>query len=163
MWGIKDHHTLEAKVPVVIPRSVWLERVLPQTGYGKIHIIELPVVPIEKCANLKASCDALRQAQELHKQGFYDEAVGKCRLALEPLFEENEAKKKTLKRSWETRLGKVTYDWLNASFIVLKEPTNKAHHSPATYFDQLDAEMLLAVTTALVAYAAQAEAEPVIS
>lgn len=158
-WGIKDHYYLTARVPVVIPRSNWVEKVLPQTGYGKIHIIELPAVPIEQCLGLKAAYDALRQAQELHKQGFYDEAVGKCRLALEPFFEETQDKKKILKRSWETRLGKVTYDWLNASFIALKEPTNKPHHSPTTYFDQLDAEMLLAVTTALVAYAVQTEAE----
>lgn len=169
VWGIKDHHCLGARVPIVIPRTIWVENVLPQTGYGKIYIIELPAVPVEKCSGLKTACDALHQAQELHKQGFYDEAVGKCRLALEPFFEETEdiapngGRKKVLKRSWETRLGKVTYDWLNASFIALKEPTNKPHHSPTTYFDQLDAQMLLAVTTALVAYAVQAEAEPVTS
>jgi hypothetical protein len=169
IWGIKEHHCLYLKAPVVISRSAWVQNVLPQTGYGKIHIIELPAVPIEKCANLKVSCDALCQAQEFHKQGHYDEAVGKCRLALEPFFEDSEqlapngGRKKVLKRSWETRLGKLTYDWLNASFIALKEPTNKPHHSPASYFDQLDAQMLLAVTTALVAYAAQFEAESVTS
>jgi hypothetical protein len=64
-----------------------VQNVLPQTAYGKILILELPAVPFEKCAGLKAACDALLQAQELYKQGFYHDAVGKCRLVLEPFFE----------------------------------------------------------------------------
>lgn len=172
VWGMKDHHCLVARVPVVIPRTVWVQNVLPQTGYGKILILELPAVPIEKCAGLKAACDALLQAQELYKQGFYHDAVGKCRLALEPFFEtveknlpEGEKRRvPILKPSWEVRLGAATYTWLNAAFVALKKPTNKPHHlSNSPQFDQLDAQMLLAVTTAVVAYAVQIEAEPITS
>src|SRR5882724_310425 len=169
VWGIKDHHRLEAKVHVVIPRTVWVQNVLPQTGYGKILILELPAVPIEKCDGLKAACDALLQAQELYKQGFYHDAVGKCRLALEPFFETVEKNLPeggkrgvpVLKPSWEDRLGKATYIWLNEAFLALKRPTNEPHHlSTSPQFDQLDAQMLLAVTTAVIAYAVQVEAEP---
>lgn len=171
-WGIKDHHRLGANVQIVIPRTVWVQNVLPQTGYGKILILELPAVPIEKCAGLKGACDALLQAQELYKQGFYHDAVGKCRLALEPFFESVEKnlpggeKRRVpeLKSSWEARLGEATYTWLNAAFLALKKPTNEPHHlSNSPQFDQLEAQMLLAVTTAVVVYAVQVEAEPVTS
>jgi hypothetical protein len=172
VWGIKDHHCLYLKAPVVIPRSAWVQNVLPQTGYGKILIIELPAVPIEKCAGLKAACDALLQAQELYKNGFYHDAVGKCRLALDPFFVTVQKKLlkgekrgvPVLKPSWEARLGKATYTWLNEAFLALKKPTNEPHHpSNSPQFDQLDAQMLLAVTTAVVAYAVQVDAEPVTS
>jgi hypothetical protein len=172
VWGIKDRHCLHLKAHVVIPRSAWVQNVLPQTGYGKILIIELPAVPIEKCAALKAACDALLQAQELYKNGFYHDAVGKCRLALDPFFETVEKimpegdKRRVpiLKSSWEDRLGKATYIWLNEAFLALKKPMNEVHHpSSSPQFDQLDAQMLLAVTTAVVAYAAQVEAEPITS
>jgi hypothetical protein len=172
VWGMKDHHCLVARVPVVIPRTVWLQNVLPQTGYGKVLILELPAVPLENCAGLKAACDVLLHAQELYKQGFYHDAVGKCRLALEPFFETVEKnlpdgekrRVPVLKPSWEARLGQVTYTWLNEAFLALKKPTNEPHHlSSSPQFDQLDAQMLLAVTTALVAYAVQIETENPIS
>jgi hypothetical protein len=172
VWGLKEHHRLEAKAHIVIPRTAWVQNVLPQTGYGKILIFELPAVPIEKCAGLKAASDALLQAQELYKQGFYHDAIGKCRLALDPFFETvqkefpggEKRQVPVLKPSWETRLGEVTYTWLNAAFLTLKKPANEPHHpSNLPPFDQLDAQMLLAVTTAIVAYAVQIEAEPVIS
>ncbi len=151
VWGLKDHHSISANhIQIVIPRSNWINQVLPATGYGKIHIIELPAIPIESSSQLRAAHSALLQAQEMYNQGFYDDTVGKCRLALEPFFEVNEAKKMILKTSWETRLGKATYNWLNEASIALKQPTNRPHHSPAMYFNRLAAQMLLAVTTAVV-------------
>ncbi len=61
--------------------------------------------------------------------------------------------------SAETRLGQATYDWLNASFIAVKDPTNRASHPSSTSFGQLDAQMLLTVVTALIAYALKTECE----
>jgi hypothetical protein len=156
VWGLMNHHRLYAKPEIVIPQSIWLKQILPNTGYGTIQIIELPVVPVGKSSRFKTACDALLQAQQFHAKGYYDDAVGKCRLALEPFFEDNEERKKILKRSWETRLGKATYDWLNASFLAIKNPTNKPHHSPNPHYLRLDSQMLLSVTTALVVYAIEA-------
>jgi len=167
VWGLKEHHRMQTNLQVVIPRSVWIERVLPGTEFAKVHIIELAAVPIENCAGLKESFEALQQAQKLESQGFYREAVGKCRLALEPFFEKidktddkGETKKiPVLKAAWQTRLGKATYDWLNASLSILKGPTNQAVHLSSAHFDQLEAQMFLAVTTAVVAYAIKVQPE----
>jgi hypothetical protein len=167
VYGLTKHHRLLGQINVVVPRSVWVERVLPQTGFGQIHILELPVVPIESCASLKGAFDALQQALKLEKQGFYNEAVSKCRFALEPFFEKVEKvgqdgqkiKVPALKSAWQTRLGRATYDWLNASFVAVKDPTNRASHVSSTSFGQLDAQMLLTVATALIAYAVKTECE----
>jgi hypothetical protein len=161
VWGLKARHNLQARVQLVIHRSVWVEQVLLGTEFAKIHIIELPAVPIESCSQLKSSFEALRTAQKLESQGFYHEAVGKCRIALEPFFEmvdkpdaKGENKKvPMLKSSWQTRLGQATYEWLNASLAGLKGSTNQAVHLSSTTFDQLETQMFLAVTTAIVAYA----------
>jgi len=106
---------------------------------------------------------ALQQAQELHKIGLYDEAVGKCRVALDKFFEHEEKtgddnkirRVPILAKSWEKKLGKCTYDWLNNSLAVLKEAANKSHHSPNAHYDQFDSQMIIAITTTLVAYAAR--------
>jgi len=105
----------------------------------------------------------LEKAQKRLAEGDWQDAIRDCRLALEPFFEKKEVigpDGKTrdvpiLKRSWETRLGNATYDWLNASFGAIKDPGNRATHTIGA-FDEITAQMLLTVTTALVAYAARA-------
>src|SRR5579859_3384432 len=161
IWGLKEHHRMFSKVPAEIPRSKWIEQVLPQTEFAKIHILELPAIPLESCAAMKAAFDALQHAYKLESQGFYDDAVAKCRVALEPFFERAEIiddkgeKRKVpiLKSSWQTQLGRVTYDWLNAALIAMKRAADEPHHLSSSSFGQLEAQMLLAVTTSLIAYA----------
>lgn len=168
VWGLKAHHRLHSQFHVVIPRSVWVEQVLPQTGFGQIHILELPKISIERCEGRKEAFRALQQAQKLEREGLYDETVGACRKALEPFFEhvdkidEKGATKKVpvLTASWETRLGKATYDWLNASLLTLKGPTNRAVHNTSTTFGQLEAQMLLLVATAVISYAVKVQPPP---
>jgi len=64
-----------------------------------------------------------------------------------------------LKKSWETRLGKATYDWLAQTLRILKEPMNKPHHSTEHYFDRVQAKMIIAITASVVAYAAETMSE----
>jgi len=167
IWGVLDHHKATGKLHVEIPRSKWVEQILPATGFGKTHLLELPTIPIEKCAGVKAAFEALQQAQNLERQGFYDEAVGSCRKALEPFFETvdkpdkngNMKKVSALKASWETRLGKQTYEWLDGSLRAVKQAVNGPHHLSSTSFRQMEAQMLIIVTTSLVAYAVKTQPE----
>ena len=166
LWGFKECYCLRVQAPCEIPRSVWVERVLHGTGYGTVYLIELSLVPITSCAGLKVAANALQQAQALYKQGLYDDAVGKCRVALEPFFESvkpvpgSDAKQvRVLKPSWQKHLGELTYNWLNASLKAIREPTHRPHHSSTLYFDALEAQLLMAVTTALIAYAVRTQPE----
>jgi len=160
-WGILRTQRYTAQMPVTVPRSSWLEKVVPQTGHGNAHLIELPLVPITSCAPVAKSFDALKRAQKLHQEGFWNEAAAQCRLALEPFFEpitsSDPASPKRLKSTWESRVGKATYVWLNECMAAVKKATNKPHHETGSHFNQADALMLLTVTTALISYAARAE------
>jgi hypothetical protein len=163
IWGSVNRLDVTWHDEITVPRSSWVSRVLPQIGYGTIHLIELPAIPLAAVENFKAAFESLTQAQEHHKHGLYDEAVAKCRVALEHFFERHEvtgSDKLTrlvpkLKSSWETKLGKVTYDWLNGSLAAIKGATNPTHHAPGPHYDQLEAQVLIAVTIAVVAYAAK--------
>jgi hypothetical protein len=161
VWGLREHHRMFAKVQAEIARSKWAEQVLLQTEFAKIHFLELPAIPIESCAEMKDAFNALQHACKLENQGFYVDAIAKCRIALEPFMEMieqadgNGGKRRVpiLKASWETRLGKATYDWLNSAFIATKQATNQTHHLSSATFGQLEAQMILTVATAVVAYA----------
>ncbi len=164
-WGFVNRLDVGLHQEITIPRSAWTSRVLPQVGHGTVHLIELPAIPLSAVESYKEAHQALRQAQEHHKQGLYDEAAGACRVALERFFDYPEVtgpdnltrKVPTLKKSWETRLGKATYAWLNASLGAIKQAANPPHHHPGPHFDQLEAQILIAVTVAVVAYAAKHE------
>ncbi len=167
VWGFKRQHIAHQHIHVVIPRSNWVQQVLPNTYFGKIHIIELPTIPIASCAALQQSYDALQQASKLVNEGYFQEAVAKCRIALQPFFEIGERPDDSgkmrevpvLKRSWEKRIGKATYDWLDSSLAGLKGPGNDAAHRSSISFGQLEAQMILTVTVAVVAYAVKMQPE----
>lgn len=160
IWRLRNCHRGIVQTTLKVPRSTWIERVLPQTGYGTIQVVEFPAAPLEACAALSHSYNALRQAQEHHKLGLYDDAVGKCRVALDQFFEYVEADAEdgskrnvsVLKKSWETKVSKATYEWLNRSLGALKTASNRPHHSPNIHYDQLESQMLLGITAALVSY-----------
>ncbi len=164
LWGLKDIQHMMLQETFQVPQTHWVERALPQIGYGQVHLVEFPATPLEACAALERSFKALKQAEEKHRLGFYDDAAGKCRLAIEPFFDhelEDAANPKSrripvLKKSWETKLGKATYDWLKATLGSIKDASNAPHHSPNEHYSQLDSQMILAVTTAVVAYIARA-------
>jgi hypothetical protein len=153
--------SIQGDISFIVPDTQWREQVLPGLGYGKVMVVELPAVSLDACAALSHSFKALENAQKQFSFGLYDESAGSCRVALEPLIEhtdKGDGSGKTipkLKRSWETKLGTATYQWLNSSVGAIKEATNKPHHSPNNHFDRLEAQLLLMITTALVSYAAR--------
>src|SRR5690606_13993333 len=87
IFGLGMLHKLHLQTDILIPRDAWLKRVLPHVGYGVAHVLELPAVPLEACQSFHQAFAALKQAEEKHRMGFYDDAVGKCRLALEKFFD----------------------------------------------------------------------------
>lgn len=159
--AFRDAVTIHGDVPFVVPDTQWREKVLPGLGYGQVITIELPAVPIESIQSMNHSFKALELAQKQFQLGHYDEAAGKCRIALEQFFESVEKgdgsgdKVPKLKRSWEKSLGESTYRWLDESFGAIKVASNKPHHSPNNHFDRLGAQMLIMVTTVLISYAAR--------
>ena len=163
VWGYVRPQQLQLQTELTIPRDTWISRVLNNIGYGHIHIIELPAVPLAACLSMEQAFKALQQAQEFHKIGHYDEAVGKCRVALDKFFgreDKTGADGKTrsvpvLEKSWETKLGAATYEWLDKSLGAIKQVANKPHHSPNAHYDQFESQMIIAITTTLVAYAAR--------
>jgi hypothetical protein len=167
VWGHVHGHRLFLQTEIKIPRDVWISRVLPNVGYGVIHLLEFPAIPMENCKALEHSFKALQQAQEHHRRGLYDDAVGRCRVALEHFFEHEEKidgegvtrRVPVLRRDWATKLGESTYRWLNDTTGAVKHATNLAHHSADAHYSQADSQMIIAITMATVAFVARTMGE----
>jgi|GEM_PF-2796334 hypothetical protein len=142
---------------VEIPRETWT-KFLEAIGYGKICVVEFPAAPLEHCASLKNAYAALQQALRLHREGFHTQAVGQCRVALDKFWAGRNPKQ--LIPAWSDRLGNVAYHWLNETLRIIRREANEPHHTAeqpgAPVFDYFDAQMFIALTTAVVAYAARA-------
>lgn len=153
-----------------ISQSRWIKNVLPGLGYGNIHVMEFPAISIDATVENKHAFDALKQAQVHLHRGDYNDVAAKCRIALEKYFDPNGTlidewgnpildkdkkprKGPVLKSEWLTKLGRATYLWLNSMLGGIKVAANPTAHSTTPRFDRLEAQMLLAVTTSVVAYA----------
>lgn len=164
-WAHVQMHRLHAESDVIVPRSSWIENVLPGLGFGKVHLVELPAVPLQETETIGKAFKALQQAQAFHRSGHYDEAVAKCRMAMESFWETVDGPEKDgegrpkripkLKASWETKLGKATYEWLNASLTAMKQAANPTAHNPDPHYDQFQSQMIQAIVTSLISYAAR--------
>lgn len=163
-FGLVEASAIFGEIPLTCTENHWRENVLPGLGYGKVIALELPAIGLDSCKALEHSFLALEKAQKQFLLGHYDDAVGACRVALDPFFEmvEKEGESGTripkLKKSWALSLGAATYQWLDTALGAIKTAANKPHHSPNNHFDRLGAQMLIAVTTSLIAYAARQQA-----
>ena len=59
-----------------------------------------------------------------------------------------------LKKGWQSVVGEATYEWLGKSLKGVKDVTNRAHHDLGPHFSRFDAQMIIAISTALIAFAA---------
>lgn len=159
--GLITATTIRGDIPFTVPDTHWREQVLPALGYGKVIAIEFPAIGLDACRVLDHSFKSLEKARLHFDRGSYDDAVAACRVAMDPFFEQIDRGDESgrtipkLKKSWETKLGEATYQWLDASLSAVKDAANKPHHSPNSHFDRLGAQLLLTVATALIAYAAR--------
>jgi hypothetical protein len=157
---LNSFHTLHSDINLNVPSSVWLNNVLPNLGYGIVNVIELPATPIEQIAAMQHSFTALQRANERFKNGDYDESVGFCRTAIDPI--RNELKKikisspENLAADWAEKIGDSTVAWLNTILGKTHGVANTPHHSPNTgHFSRLDAQMILTVTASVIAFVAR--------
>lgn len=154
---IYGFQTLFGEVTLLIPGSLWIERVLPGLGYGLVTVIELPAVGLEAIKMLEHSYAALRKAEHRFKHGDYDEAVAFCRTAIDPVRDDLRKIKANepndLGADWAEKVGNSTVDWLTSIIGKTHGVANKPHHSPRSgYFSRLDAQMILTVTTSVLAF-----------
>jgi hypothetical protein len=147
-------------VHLKIDQSRWIQNILPGLGLDTVKLIEIPLGKIADSPEMQRSIRALDNARDRLKRGVFDDAAMHCRIALEPFFEQVDkpdggGKMPQLKKSWETRLGLAAYKWLAESLNAIKLATNPSHHSTTPHFDKFEAEMLVTITSTLVAYAAR--------
>jgi len=148
-----------------IPKSLWIERILPGLGYGRLELLEVrlsPAIPTDH--GLPKAVTELRQARDYLLAGDWDQSISRCRIALETIPDSRPLQlpgKPKFSLRVDTfvsdhignRLGseqaKLLADQMKSLWAVCSAPV---HPSPARTFTRADAEFIIRNTMAVIEY-----------
>lgn len=162
--AISGAKSMVCQAGLLLPQSVWVNQVLNGSGYGQVKVVELPVLERSEHPGLEKSYQALDQALDYYRRGDYDTAVRDCRIALEAHWQRLKEKrrpdgtpgKSKLAEEWAEVVGASTVKWLQEVLGASWQATHKRHHSPNSgHYSRQDAQMIIAVTTAVLSYIAR--------
>jgi hypothetical protein len=145
-----------------IEQSHWIKNILPQLGHDSFRIIELPGANCLIPEEYSKSLNELEEAKKYFLNGDYDKTVAHCRSALDPFkSKRGEIKSFITSKSefaWANEVMESTDNWLNELVKATSHFTSKAHHIPSVgHFGRRDAEIIMMVTTAIIAYVGKIE------
>lgn len=120
-------------MPISVPQSVWIDKMLPQLGWGSSMVVELPVPVIDEGGIFVQAVGRIDQAREQLAMGYTKQAIALCRDALSDASKAlgyGDIKKETVAKLLEcftTEDIKAT-DYIDV-VMGLKSILDRAHHS----------------------------------
>jgi len=146
-----------------IPRSQWLERLLPQLGYGKLELIEVRISNGVRPEGLPKAVQEIRQARSYLAEGDWEKAVIHCRKTLETILDSRQLQIPAASR-FALKVDTFIHDHLSSlsggqAKLLAEEMkllwevcSSSAHPSPQDYFKRADAKFIVRNTTAILEY-----------
>lgn len=144
-------------ISFVIPQSEWVGKLLPKLGYDSLRLIEIPAASLVIPDVYAVSLGELAESKRLFTLGQYDHAVAHCRSALDPIRPNKDEIRQYIdsdsEYKWIKTMIDKTNEWLNDIVRSTYSVTSKTHHMKTTgHFDRSDAEIIIMMTTAIIAY-----------
>ncbi|MFQ6087542.1 MAG: hypothetical protein ACE5K0_01390 [Candidatus Methanofastidiosia archaeon] len=154
---LTEFESIVVQINFNVFKSHWVEKLLPSFGYGKFKIVEVPIAASIIGEEFSKSLEELVHAQKYFNIGDYDKAVEHCRTAIEPIKDKLPQFKSMIESNteyeWVKDVGLSTYNWLDKIYKKTRNLTSKPHHLPSVgHFSRYDAEIIMLVVTALIAY-----------
>jgi hypothetical protein len=162
--GVERFETARIE-PIVftIPKSQWVEKLLPQLGYGRLELIEVRISNGIRAEGLPKAVQEVREARAYLANGDWEKAIAHCRNALEAILDSRplqltgvpkfSVKVNTFIHEHLASLGEKQSKLLAEEMNLLWEVCSKAAHpSPPDYFKRADADFIVRNTTAILEY-----------
>lgn len=146
----------------IIPKSQWVEQLLPQLGYGTFELIEVRMSNGVRAEGLPKAVEEIREARKYILDGDWDKAVGHCRNTLETILNSRQLQvpatspfrmkvDEFVRDHLGSRLGGKQSKLLAEEMKLLWEVCSQAAHpTEADSFHRDDANFILRNTIAIV-------------
>jgi hypothetical protein len=164
---ITGFETGQGNVQFIIEQSQWVNKVLGKLGHNSYKLVEIPAINQIIPDEYKTSLAEFEEAQRFFLNGDYDKTVAHCRAALDPFSgKSNLPKLKEFVKSksefeWATSVLDATEVWLEKVIKATSSFTSKTHHAPSIgHFSRTEAEIVLMITTGIIAYIGKIEYKP---
>ena len=163
---VENFTTGNFNITFTIPQSHWIDKILPGLGYGKVKLIEIPIPEKIVPDTFQKALTELQESQRYFVEGDYDKVVAHCRSAVQLIPEARPIDLSGLdkpsfndkaKNFLELNLSILTNSKREFIENIIKATWNLSsipHHPSSSlgYFNRADAEAIMLVTTALLAY-----------
>jgi hypothetical protein len=162
--GVQRFETTRIE-PIIftIPKSQWVEKLLPQLGYGRLELIEVRIPNGIRAEGLPKAVQEVREARAYLLNGDWEKAVAHCRNTLEAILNSRplqlppaskfSMKANTFIHEHLASLGEQQSKLLAEEMNLLWEVCSKAAHpNSPDYFKRADADFIVRNTTAILEY-----------
>jgi hypothetical protein len=163
---VENFTTGNFNITFSIPQSHWIDKILPGLGYGKVKLIEVPIPEKIVPDTFQKALTELQESQRYFVEGDYDKVVAHCRSAVQLIPEArsidlsgldkpgfNDKVKKFLEQNLSI-LTNSKREFIENIIKATWKLSSIPHHPSSSlgYFNRADAEAIMLVTTALLAY-----------
>ena len=162
--GVERFETARIE-PIVftIPKSQWVETLLPQLGYRRLELIEVRISNGTRVEGFPKAVQEVLEARAYLANGDWEKVVAHCRNTLEAILDSRPlqlppASKFSLKvdtfiHEHLASLGEKQAKLLAEEMKLLWEVCSKAAHpNPPDYFKRADADFIVRNTTGILEY-----------
>ena len=163
---VENFTTGNFNITFSIPQSHWIDKILQGLGYGKVKLIEIPIPERIVPDTFQKALKELQESQRYFVEGDYDKVVAHCRSAVQLIPEArpidlsgvdrpsfNDKAKKFLEQNLSI-LTNSKQEFIENIIKATWKISSISHHPSSSlgYFNRADAEAIMLVTTALLAY-----------
>src|SRR5713101_573899 len=150
-------------ITFTIPKSQWVEKLLPQLGHGKVELIEVRIPSGSRADGLPKAVQEIRQARAYLLNGDWEKAVAHCRNTLETILDSPQiqvAPTSPFRLKVDTFIeqhlspklpGKQSKLLAEEMKLLWEICSTAAHPSPQT-FSRADANFIVQNTTDILVY-----------
>ncbi len=159
IWSSNLVQNLNSQIDFQIPKSTWIETLMPNLGYNNIRLIEIPMTHNQLTDEYLIIKKEFDKAEDYFNKNDYNTCVAHCRNVLDVLHR-NLGKIKRGETSesgydWLRKISTGTFDWINSVCNGTHALASKTHHA-GNYreFTRQEAESIFLVVLGLINFTA---------
>jgi len=150
-------HKEKSDLHFTIPRSVWIESILNNTGFQTLRLFEIPVDHKLIKEVYKDIIFEFDQAEEYYIKQDYNKCIAHCRNVLDALHRNLKKLKAGIESEtafqWLKTIDNSTIDWIDSMDKANSSISSKAHHSGhKEQFSRQQAEAVYLTVLGLINY-----------